>query len=215
MKKSLLLLAFAALAASASAQVTGALGGDPGAPYATFGPNGACTVGTPCTLTGSTNSATIVGGTVYSADQPFADIPAGTIGSFLAAGPSSTEPAVMTFAEATNAVSFLWGSPDTYNILTVMTTLGNVVFTTASLGIVPSTGDQSFGQYVRFAADAGVGLLGLSFNNGTGIDAFEVSNFNRITGTPVVAVPEPETYALFGAGLAAVAFIRRRRNKQA
>src|SRR4249920_3517231 len=112
MKKFLTLAALVVASLGAQAQVTGGLGGDPGIPYALFGPDGACTAGTPCTLTGSTNSATIVGGTVYSSDQPIADIPFGTVGSFLAAGPSSTEPATMTFASPTNAVSFLWGSPD-------------------------------------------------------------------------------------------------------
>jgi len=219
MKKSLLYLAAAALAmvaSAATAQVTGALGGNAGPPYATFGPTGLCTAGTPCTLTTPANSATIVGGTVWGSDQPNADIPFGTVGSFLAAGPTNTEPATMTFAQGISAVSFLWGSPDTYNLLTVLTTLGSQLFTTASLGIVPSSGDQSFSQYVNFVADAGVSITGLVFNNGTGIDAFEVSNFGGgLTPTVTAAVPEPETYALMLAGLGAIGFLQRRRKKLA
>jgi hypothetical protein len=212
MKKSLLLAALALAAFGASAQVTGSLGGNGGPPYATFGPDGLCSIGTPCTLTGSTNSATIVGGTVRSADNPVADIPFGTVGSFLAAGPSSTDPATMTFATAMDSISFLWGSPDTYNTLTVLTTLGSVAFTTASLGIVPTNGDQSFSQYVTFNAAPLADLVGLVFaSNGT--DAFEVSNFSRLEINQTGVVPEPETYALFGAGLAALAFMQRRRKK--
>lgn len=218
MKKSLLFagVALALAAFGASAQVSGGLGGNAGPPYATFGPDGLCTAGTPCTLTAPLNSASIVGGTVYSSDQSFADIPFGTVGSFLAAGPSSTEPAIMTFAQGISSLSFLWGSPDSYNLLDVLTTAGTVAFTTASLGIAPSTGDQSFSQYVNFVADAGVSITGLVFNNGTGIDAFEVSNFGGgLTPTVTAAVPEPETYALFAAGLAALAFMRGRRKDKA
>ena len=80
---------------------------------------------TPCTLTGSVN-ATIVGGTILNADQPFADIPKGVIagGNFLSAGPTTTEPSTVTFGGGIDYISFLWGSPDTYNTLTVITTAG-------------------------------------------------------------------------------------------
>ena len=49
--------------------------------------------------------------------QPFADIPAGAIagGNFLSAGPTTTEPSTVTFSGGIDYISFLWGSPDTYN----------------------------------------------------------------------------------------------------
>lgn len=203
------LLGTVALAASlgAQAQVTGALGGG----YGTFlllSAPATCTLVTPCTLTGDVN-ATIVGGTILNSDQPFADIPKGAIvgGNFLSSGQTTTMPSTVTFSSGLDYVSFLWGSPDTYNSLTVVTTAGNLVFTAAGLGFSVTNGNQSFSQYVEFTADAGVDILGLIFTNSRVTDAFEVANFSL---TPI---PEPETYALMLAGLAAVGFISRRRRR--
>ena len=212
MKLGKLLLASVALAASigAQAQVTGSLGGGAGS-FLLLSSPAACTLAVPCTLTGAVN-ASIVGGTILNSDQPFADIPKGAIagGNFLSAGPTTTDPSTVTFASAVSYISFLWGSPDLYNALTVITTAGNVAFTASGLGFSVTNGDQSFSQYVQFVADAGVGITGLMFNNDPHIDAFEVANFSL---TP--AVPEPETYALMLAGLAAVGFISRRRRHMA
>ena len=204
------LVASAALAASlgAQAQVTGSLGGGAGS-FLLLSSPAVCTVGTPCTLTGSVN-ADIVGGTILNSDQPFADIPKGAIagGNFLSAGPTTTEPSVVTFDSGVDYVSFLWGSPDLYNNLEVFTTAGNFAFTAAGLGFSVTNGDQSFSQYVQFAAQAGTLITGLSFMNSPSTDAFEVANF---TVTPV---PEPETYALMLAGFAALGFVARRRRRQ-
>ena len=212
MKFAKILFASVALAASlgAQAQVTGSLGGGAGS-FLLLSSPALCTLATPCTLTGSVN-ASIVGGTILNADQPFADIPKGAIagGNFLSAGPTTTEPSTVTFSSGIDYVSVLWGSPDLYNSLTVVTTAGNLAFTAASLGFSVTNGDQSFSQYVQFTADAGVDILALVFSNSPSIDAFEVANF-----TVTAPVPEPETYALMLAGLAAVGFISRRRRHTA
>jgi len=202
-------LALAAASLGAQAQVTGSLGGGTGT-FLLLSSPAACTLVTPCTLSGPV-SADIVGGTILNSDQPFADIPKGAIagGNFLSAGPTTTEPSTVTFNSGIDYISFLWGSPDTYNSLTVVTTEGNVAFTAAGLGFSVTNGDQTFSQYVQFTADAGADILGLIFTNSPSIDAFEVANFN------VHAVPEPETYALMMAGLAAVGFISRRRRRAA
>jgi len=204
------LFACVALAASvgAQAQVTGALGGGAGT-FLLLSSPAQCTLAVPCTLTGSVN-AEIVGGTILNSDQPFADIPKGAIagGNFLSAGPTTTEPSTVTFDSGIDYISFLWGSPDTYNLLTVITTAGDVNFTAAGLGFSVTNGDQSFSQYVQFTADAGVDILGLRFNNSPAVNAFEVANF-----TVTAPVPEPETYALMLAGLGAIGFISRRRRR--
>jgi len=204
------LFACVALAASvgAQAQVTGALGGGAGT-FLLLSSPAQCTLAVPCTLTGSVN-AEIVGGTILNSDQPFADIPKGAIagGNFLSAGPTTTEPSTVTFDSGIDYISFLWGSPDTYNRLTVITTAGDVNFTAAGLGFSVTNGDQSFSQYVQFTADAGVDILGLRFNNSPAVNAFEVANF-----TVTAPVPEPETYALMLAGLGAIGFISRRRRR--
>jgi len=203
MKISKLVLAAAALCASlaANAQVAGSLGGG----YGTFlqlsnaGLSGGAL-------------ATLAGGTVYTADQPFADIPAGVIfgGNFLAAGPTSGAPATLTFTGAgVDYISFLWGSPDTYNVLTVTSTGGvSQTFTASSLSFSVTNGDQNFSQYVQFEGLAGSKITSLSFSNAPSSDAFESANYS------ITAVPEPETYALLLAGLGAVGFVARRRRSK-
>lgn len=199
MKLSKTLLAVGALCASigANAQVAGSLGGG----FGTFLQLSSAG------LSGG-SVATRTGGTVYTADLPFADIPAGVIfgGNFLAAGPTSGAPATLSFTGGgLDYISFLWGSPDTYNVLTVTSTAGTQTFTTATLGFLVSNGDQGFSQYVQFAGVAGSKILSLNFNNLPQTDAFETANYS------ITPVPEPQTYALLLAGLGAVGFIARRR----
>ena len=204
------LLASAALAASlaAQAQVVGQLGGGGGS-FLLLSSPALCTLGTPCSLTGPVN-ATIVGGTVLNSDQPFADIPKGAIagGEFLSAGPTTTEASTITFSSGVDYLSFLWGSPDLYNRLTISTTMGDVAFTAASLNFSVTNGDQTFSQYVHFNASGNALITGLTFSNDPTIDAFEVANFSV---TP--PVPEPETYAMMLAGLGALGFVGRRRRR--
>jgi hypothetical protein len=205
-------LAATALVASfgANAVITGSLGAGPTGPII---PLTTEAFGQPCVTPAAGNNcalgplanpvATISGGTVYATDMQFADDVLPGV-PFLAAGPSSTSPSVMTFIGGTDFLGLLWGSPDTYNVLTLRDT-NNVdyIFTTASLGFSVQNGDQSFNQYVQFMASAGTRIATATF--ASSIDAFETTQF---TVTPI---PEPETYALMLAGLAALGFINRHR----
>lgn len=170
---------------TAQAAIDGSLGGgDPGATFFSLSAAG---------LNGGA-VATLSGGTIYTADQPFADIPAGSCcvgNTFLAAGPTAGQPATLTFSGQLTYLSFLWGSPDTYNLLTIVSNAGNQIFTAASLGFPSTSGNQSISNYVQFVATPGDWIQSITFTNNPVANAFEVANFNTL------AVPGP----LVGAGL--------------
>ena len=204
MKISKILLAAAALCAAigANAQVSGVAVGSSSGTFLQLSSAG---------LSGGT-VASLTGGTVYTQDQPFADIPKGGVfgGNFLAAGPTSGAPATLSFLNGgVGFISFLWGSPDVYNKLTVTSTGGlTQLFDSTNITFASTNGNQAYSQYVQFTGLNGAKITSLSFNNVPSQDAFESANYS------ITPVPEPETYALLLAGLGAVAFVaRRRRNK--
>nr|WP_244646581.1 PEPxxWA-CTERM sorting domain-containing protein [Sphingomonas sp. CFBP 8760] len=198
-KTMLLAAAVFAVPSTANAALVGSLGGGTG-PFRTL------------TSAGLDDGAiaTLSGGAVYTADLPFADIPEGDIAgnAFLAAGVQAGQPAVLNFTNPTTYVSFLWGSPDVYNRLSLTTSVATYAFDVASLGFAVRDGNQSFSQYVQFAASAGETITSLSFSNAPMTDAFEVANFT------VTAVPEPATWGmmLLGFGMVAGAARYRRRS---
>ncbi len=157
---------------------------------------------------------TIVGGKVYNSDMTFASLPEGTTiyeGKFLAAGILAGEPATIAFTAPVSYISFLWGSPDIENLLTVTTSSGSAQnFSASGLNFAVTDGTQSFSQYVQFKADAGSTITSLTFANVPARDAFEVANFSV-----TAPVPEPETYALMFAGLGVMGFVMRRRSNKA
>ncbi len=158
--------------------------------------------------------ATLSGGSVYNSDQPFADDPAGTLfgGTFLAAGVLAGQPAVLNFTAPVTYLSFLWGSPDTYNRLTLTTSVGDYNFDVGTLNFAVRDGNQAFSQYVQFAASAGETIRSVTFANAPATDAFETANFS------ITAVPEPATWAMMLVGfgmVGATARYRRRSTKLA
>ena len=104
-----------------------------------------------------------------------------------------------------SSFSFVWGSPDTFNAIDIYSD---------GFGMVSYTGQQLAVAH-GFSANgnnANTGLFTISGVEGATIDhvvfrsggvAFEVAVANP--------VPEPETYAMMLAGLAAMGFVARRR----
>lgn len=181
-------------ALGAHAQVAGSIGGG----------NGSFLALTSAGLDGG-SVATLTGGSVYTMSSSVALQPAATVagGTFLAAGTRSGSVATLDFGAGVSYVSFLWGSPDTWNLLTVNTaSSGPTTFTAAGLGLDTAGHTANF---VQFAAAGGDSITSLVFTNQPDSDAFETADFS------VTPVPEPQTYALFAAGLGAVAFMARRR----
>jgi hypothetical protein len=120
-------------------------------------------------------------------------------------GSSGTYLEVATGGSATidlggaTSFSFLWGSPDPTNMITI----DGVSFTGS--GLLGPIADSSNGNTRWTTVTAAAGDLdGLhSFTITTGQIAFEMA--------VAAPVPEPETYALMLAGLGAMAFVARRR----
>jgi hypothetical protein len=194
LKRSFLGLSVLALCGAAHASVTGSLGGNGGAVLSL----------TPAGLSGGA-VATLTGGTTYTNDMPFADIPKGTVTEFLAVGVQAGQPATLTFTTPVSFLSFLWGSPDLYNLLTVNSTGSSQQFTASGLGFAVTNGNQAFSQYVQFAAAPGSFITSLAFTNAPAQDAFEVANFS------IAPVPEAPSLALLLAGLGAIGVVARRR----
>ena len=192
--RSFVCMSVLALCGAANAAVTGGLGGN-GGPILSL---------TAAGLGGGT-VATLSGGTTYANDMPFADIPKGTVAEFLAVGPQAGQPATLTFTTPVTFLSFLWGSPDLYNMLTVNSTGASQLFTASSLGFSVTDGNQAFSQYVQFTAAPGSFITSLGFTNAPAQDAFEVANFS------VTPVPEAPNLALLVAGLGAIGVVARRR----
>jgi len=200
MKKSLVAALFAVAAVGAQAQAVGGLGANMSSFFAL-------------------SSANVVGGALYTVNAlPDAAIPFDlansfvTMGDWLAAGPTNINngggAATVTLAANVSYVSFLWGSPDSYNSLKVNLSDSTFsTFTAGPLGLVPS-GNQNYANYVNFTPfNSGVFISSLVFSSRS--NAFEASNFS-VTNP----VPEPETYALLLAGLAAMGMVVRRRRAQ-
>lgn len=151
---------------------------------------------------GLPGTASLSGGTVYGATVlNVAAQPVGTSGNFLAAGPAAGNPATLSFLTPEAYVSFLYGSPDLYNTLTVATNLGPAtVFTGAQL-VALALGGAS--QYLQFQTTLpGEFITSISFNSTQ--NAFESSNYrvSRIVPGPVAGVGILSLLGFVGASFA-------------
>lgn len=186
----------------ANAAIVGSLGGGAG-PYFTLDSAG---------LNGG-SVASRSGGNVYTTDQPNAH-PVVPGESFLVAGSSGA--AVLTFSVGIDYLSFLWGSPETFNRLTITSSTGTTYdFTATGVGFGTSfpvtNGDRHFNQSVQFLATSGDTIRSATFSNDPVQDAFEVGHFS---GRIVAGVPEPSTWAMMILGFAGVGFMAYNRKSK-
>lgn len=136
-------------------------------------------------------------------------VPPGATGNFWSIGTSGNQdgPGVVSLAGGgAKYYGFLWGSPDEYNTVSFYdgaTLLGSY---TGSAVYPPANGDQSIGRFFNAFAGSGEKITSVQF--GSTQNAFETDNH------AVIAVPEPESYALMLAGLAVVGFVARRRTQR-
>ena len=182
------------------AQVSASLGGGTGS-FVTLSSTG---------LNGGT-VATLSGGSVLTGDQSYAHPPSGGAifgDTYLATGRTAGQTATLTFTNPLPYFSFLWGSPELNNIVTITTNLGtSESFTASGLGFVSTNGNQNFSQYVQFVAIGGSSITSASFTNTPTIDSFEVANFNIVRSS----VPEPASWVMMLVGIGAAGFSSRRR----
>ena len=143
------------------------------------------------------------GGSFAFGDTPDVAVqPLGASGNYWTVDPTSS-PGVFEFTTPLSALSFLWGSPDSFNDLGVELNDSGSFTPLSSIG---SSGLNSDSSYVSLVTSGSEVITALSFTSiaGTGY-AFEVDNLR------ISPVPEPETYTILLAGLAAISFMARRR----
>lgn len=112
-----------------------------------------------------------------------------------------------------SAVSFYWGSIDTFNTVDVLLK-GGGVFSFSGSSLPANNGNQSAAATnarVFFNAGPGETITGLRFKS-TGV-AFELDDvYGKLAGAPVGGtVPEPQSWAMLIAGFGMVGLAARRR----
>jgi hypothetical protein len=105
-----------------------------------------------------------------------------------------------------SSYSFLWGSPDTFNSISILTSAGTQIFTGTDFATtfgLTANGNNANTRWVTLMGTDET-LDSITFNS-AGV-AFEVA-----VTTPV---PEPEIYALLLAGLMIVVYVGRRTHRR-
>lgn len=162
---------------------------------------------------------TTTGGTYYSTDLPLDSQPLGGTGDFYSVSPDDA-PGTLSLAGfgAISSLSFIWGSVDTFNVLSFLNSAGNVIYTITGAELLgpAATGNQTSATtnpLVRFnftGADTNVAAMRLSTAGGANNYSFEIDNL------AISPVPEPATWGMMMLGLGiAGASLRRRKSSAA
>lgn len=161
-------------------------------------------------------SPEFTGGSVVTGTTPIHTTPLGSTGFYGAVSPTNGTPGFLDLPGGTESISFIWGSVDTQNILTVLDAADNVLFSANGADILalsgPPTGlrfdvDPALNPIVTLQfTDADIGTAArLKFESTK--EAFEFDNF------AVAAVPEPATWAFMILGFGAIGGAMRRQRK--
>lgn len=124
---------------------------------------------------------------------------------FASAGGKQGSSATLQLPGSHNLFGLLWGSVDTFNVLTFKDANGHDIGTISGSDLIGTQGAQEHGSYyVIIGSDVPIDRVIATSSD----YAFEFDNvaFGNVTTTP-----EPFTLSLFGAGLAGLGFVRRRK----
>jgi hypothetical protein len=115
--------------------------------------------------------------------------------------------ATITLAHAATNLGLLWGSVDRYNTISFLDGADNVLATFTGNDFAVNNGDQSLAgtYYANISSDIAFLKVVLTSTS----NSFEVDNI------AISAVPLPAALPLFGAALAGMSFVGRKRRKAA
>ena len=155
------------------------------------------------------------GGSIVTGTTPIHTTPLGSTGSYGSVSPSNGTPGFLDLPGGVNGISFIWGSVDRENILSVLDSSDNVIFSADGSDVLALLGAPTPG--LRFDVDPVLNpLVTITFTDadvGTAArlrfestkEAFEFDN--------VAAVPEPATWAFMILGFGAIGGAMRRQRK--
>ncbi len=145
--------------------------------------------------------------------------PLGSTGNYFSVGPSTVTHNNVTIGDGISSFSFIWGSLDPYNILTVATFGGFQSYSGSDIAaLIPGFADGNqtspTSNPIVTITLTGDNQTAVSFNMDSDTNAFEIDNIavNAIgVGPHDGGVPEPATWAMILLGFGAIGFSMRRR----
>lgn len=150
----------------------------------------------------------IAGGTVKAVADATATRPKGSTGNFYAVGGTNGSPAVLSLASFVKigSLSFIWGTPDDFNLFEILDGSNNVIASYAGNNIKALVGGFT-DSLVTFHFDGATvdNVKALRFTSSQ--QSFEIDN------VAVQPIPEPGVWAMMLIGFAAMGFSLRRREK--